>query len=59
MNYTYHNDRSLKEAEAIKAYFLEKGISEDRIKAEGIARERAEDWEEDEATSMLILRIIP
>ena len=59
LNYTYHNDRSLKEADAIKAYFIEKGILEDKIKTHGIARERSEDWEEDEATSMLILRIMP
>lgn len=35
LKYTYHNDRTEKQAQTIKDYFTQKGVSEDKIKVMG------------------------
>ena len=44
IKYTYHNDRTLKEAEAVKAYLVGRGVEEDRVEVETVVNKEAE-WD--------------
>lgn len=61
IKHTYHNDRSEKQADAIKAYLVGRGVSEDRISISSSrsAREIEEGDEEEEDTDIEVaLKII-